>query len=160
MYVSLSWRTPHPPGWLTPPPRDGWLGRSAFVLTKRTCWDFFWQSFLDSQWYFCFFLVRKSHGQRSDLLWTWCLYIGILYLAHCTCGVFFDISCFISAQQTVFLLQIYFLSFSNGTSARESLNIRCSFGTLNARLYNLIFQAKKRFWEMEWSDSFSLFNGP
>ena len=26
------------PPWLaTPPPRDGWLGRSAFALTKRTC---------------------------------------------------------------------------------------------------------------------------
>ncbi len=38
-----------PPGWLTPwladPPclaweRDGWLGRSAFTLTKRTCFFF------------------------------------------------------------------------------------------------------------------------
>ena len=29
---------PPPPGWLTPSPlRDGWLGRSAFALTKRTC---------------------------------------------------------------------------------------------------------------------------
>ncbi len=27
-----------PPGWL-PPPRDGWLGRSAFALTKRTCYS-------------------------------------------------------------------------------------------------------------------------
>ncbi len=27
---------PPPPGWLTPP-RDGWLGRSASALTKRTC---------------------------------------------------------------------------------------------------------------------------
>ena len=42
-----SWLTPPPwllAGWLTPPlagypppPRDGWLGRSAFTLTKRTC---------------------------------------------------------------------------------------------------------------------------
>ena len=37
-------RGPHPlagwlAGWLTPPPRDGWLGRSAFALTKRT-WFF------------------------------------------------------------------------------------------------------------------------
>ena len=31
----LVWRDPHP-GWL-PPLRDGWLGRSAFALTKRTC---------------------------------------------------------------------------------------------------------------------------
>ncbi len=32
----LLWRTPL--GWLTPPPpRDGWLGRSASALTKRTC---------------------------------------------------------------------------------------------------------------------------
>ncbi len=30
----LVWLTP--PGWL-PPPHDGWLGRSAFALTKRTC---------------------------------------------------------------------------------------------------------------------------
>ena len=36
-----------PSGWLTPPPlpgmawdRDGWLGRSAFSLTKRTCFSF------------------------------------------------------------------------------------------------------------------------
>ncbi len=26
-----------PPGWLTPPLRDGWLRRSASTLTKRTC---------------------------------------------------------------------------------------------------------------------------
>ncbi len=32
----LSWRTP-PPWLATPPPRDGWLGRSASALTKRTC---------------------------------------------------------------------------------------------------------------------------
>ena len=28
---------PLPLGWLTPPPHDGWLGYSAFVLTKHTC---------------------------------------------------------------------------------------------------------------------------
>ena len=53
MYVSsLSWRTPpptpylaDPPSWLAPPwladppPCDGWLGRSAFALTKRTCFE-------------------------------------------------------------------------------------------------------------------------
>ena len=26
-----------PPSWLADPPRDGWLGRSAFALTKRAC---------------------------------------------------------------------------------------------------------------------------
>ena len=42
-YVSsLSWRDPPPlAGWPPladyPPSRDGWLGRSAFALTKRTC---------------------------------------------------------------------------------------------------------------------------
>ncbi len=49
--MSLSWSTlplasllppppwlADPPGWLADsPPRDGWLGRSAFALTKRTC---------------------------------------------------------------------------------------------------------------------------
>ncbi len=30
-----------PPGWLTPPPCDGWLGCSPFALTKRTCSFFF-----------------------------------------------------------------------------------------------------------------------
>ena len=28
-----------PPAWLATPPRDGWLGRSAFALTKRTCFQ-------------------------------------------------------------------------------------------------------------------------
>ena len=47
-----------------PPPRDGWLGRLAFALTKRTCFKFSVMSVRSVR--FCFLQAVWSGGNKEE----------------------------------------------------------------------------------------------
>ncbi len=59
---------PPPPPWLTPPPCDGWLGRSASTLTKRTCFP--GHHWVQPGWIEIFEATNRRK-RRGDFLF-WC----------------------------------------------------------------------------------------
>ncbi len=71
------WLADPPPPPLADPPRDGWLGRSAFTLTKRTCFFFTWKSemfsatfsYAGKNWTECSRNGLKNRWSMKTLTW-------------------------------------------------------------------------------------------